>query len=776
MSSLQWMNNWLAGAGLFVVTFVAALAWWYYHRESRSLASPYSWLLPTLKSLAILLLLLTFLEPVWHQRIQQGEPGSVTFLLDASQSMTIADAPGQIDGRGNRPTENRYQRAVKWLLRNEHFSLEELSQEFDVRVERIEGERTKLLWRSVAGQYSPLPASESAWSPDNWSNFSSLGGAVIQAHTDLSGPGELHDRSPKSAVVLLSDGQSNFGPLPSEAMRQLGNQTAVFSIGYGNSQQQPDLAVRGASYPNRVYKTDVLRGQLMVADHLAKGTAFQASILFQDRPLWQQEFVAQNSGQRTLEFSLPVETLFRKIEAQLSPEVRYSQVPIQLTAKLTCGMPEINSANNLRTMPLSIATQKSRLLIIDQHARWETRYLRNLFERDRAWQVTTLLSTEPSRFAFPTTRDELFQYDLVFLGDLPPRFLTPAQIQQLKEFVELSGGGLVAIAGAGRNLASDDYRLLHACLPVSWVAEDVEKLSRQRLPKQVGMTSLGNKLAALRIDPRGEQESEQLWNSLPAVQYVQTVNVLEGTETLANAIDSLGAQPLMVTRRFGAGRVLFITTDETWRFRYKTSDLIHQRLWQQLARWVMRTPMSVNSEFVSLDSGPILHPVGEEVELRVQLRDSSGRPADGLVPQARLQTQDASDSLLPLRENTELPGTYTAILKELKAGDYRVSVEAAGFSREALDVAVSFTVTEPESLEMQTVTCNEQLLQEWAFTTGGAFVNETDADKLIEQIRPLSGGRFVELDNVLWQTYGWFLTVILLLTLDWWLRKRVGLV
>ena len=44
--------------------------------------------------------------------------------------------------------------------------------------------------------------------------------------------------------------------------------------------------------------------------------------------------------------------------------------------------------NNSRVLALHLLTRKRRALILDGRPRWETRYLKNHFDRDERWQVT----------------------------------------------------------------------------------------------------------------------------------------------------------------------------------------------------------------------------------------------------------------------------------------------------------------------------------------------------------------------------------------------------
>jgi uncharacterized membrane protein len=779
-NSLRTMSHFPIAIGLLLAVGIAIWVWRYYRKETRALSAPYGWLLPLLKSAAVFLLMLTFLEPVIHHRTREGEPGRIEFLLDASQSMTMTDAAGQ-SAALSKPVPNlRYQRAAQWLLQSNEFALDDLASEFDIRILRMNDGSSDVLWESNQGQFRPLPGSTDSWKPERWSRATGIGDGLrtIQWQTiDHGTVKKAMSSNPaiRTAVVLLTDGQSNSGVPPGEVTNQMGSSHSIFSLGFGSTDELPDLAIVSLAYSPRVYRSDILRGTLDVKDRISKGKAYRVEILFEGKPVWQQSFSAEAQKQRSIEFALHIEPLFDSIRAKLPSHVQFSLIPLTLTARIVADAEESNLSNNEQTLSLAVATQRSRVLLIDSRSRWETRYLRNMFDRDPAWQVETILSMEPETFRFPATREDLFRYDLIVLGDVPADALTSQQKTWLRAYVEFSGGGLAVIAGAERNLAHDAYESLHACLPIKWLNKaDSETI--MMIPKTCSLSTVGQSLAAFRIDPKGEEESRQLWSQLPAIQFVDDVQVLPGSETLVHATSSLGEQPLFVTRRFGAGRVLFVATDETWRWRYKVADLVHQRLWNQVARWVMRTPMAVQSEFVSLDSGGTQHDLGKRIEIRAQLRDASARPASNLAPVTIIQRDGITVMQLPMTEEPNVPGSYQASPSELPAGDYSAKIQAAGFSQVALEIDTKFTVTEPSSVEMQDVNCNETLLKELAQSTGGKYFHESQADQLIAFIKPLSRGRYVESDTMIWQTYGWFIAALTLLVLDWWLRKRAGLV
>ena len=132
-------------------------------------------------------------------------------------------------------------------------------------------------------------------------------------------------------------------------------------------------------------------------------------------------------------------------------------------------------------------------------------------------------------------------------------------------------------------------------------------------------------------------------------------------------------------------------------------------------------------------------------------------------------------SKVPLAESSVL-GSYSAQLQGLAPGDYRVKIDATGFTSQALDLESQFTVAAPEGGEMHHIACNEGLLKSIAQRTQGRYFRESETELLIQELQPMATGRIQTSITVLWQSVGWFACGLLLLTVEWLVRKRVGLV
>lgn len=849
MTSLRFIGDLALWQGVLLALAAGALSWRLYWRESRLLDGTARWLLPTLRSAAIALALLVLTAPVLHHRYREGQPGRLRFLIDSSRSMSIADRhfdqdlkrdiarslawtdvadkdsksasedkgerlSGGVDDEAVQRFDNarRYERALERLLIAQEGVLSQVRDEFEIVVQRFDRHVTTL-WESTLATAPPLPESPQAWLPKEFANATALGAALAgglssgSGQADAAGSAERSNAAPAGptsdeTLILLSDGRNTAGASPLAVAENLAAQRRpVFIVGFGGSEVPEDLSLMAVEHPERVFERDMLRGTLVVRQRMKQAAPLKLMIRLAGNLVWEETRTLSASDRGRIEFAFPVKPLVEQIEQQASRTTDFSSMPLHLEASIEPQSGEADESNNVHMFHVSVVTKRSRLLLVDGRSRWETRYLHNMFERDPAWQVDIVvpdyrqmppkLPQGSEANQWPTSKEKLLEYDLIILGELPAAALPRDAIEWLKSFVQSSGGGLIVVDGARGDLRQLAYRPLHEMLPIQWTDDKRGKYD----PVPVHLTASAGQLAAFQLTPLEPAKNEATWSELPPLHMTTAVKALPGGEVLAKTSQDGVEMPLMVTRQFGAGRVFYCGTDETWRWRYKVADTYHQRFWNQVARWVMRLPMSVQGQFVSIDSGKLVYQPGETVVLRSRLRNAQGDPATGLAVEAivtKFHPPGANDSaveaaagqgaegrivaVVPLAADAAVAGVYSGQIKAPPGGNYRVSVVAPGLTSSALDVSSEFSVVELDVGEMDQLNCDESLLMKVAQMTGGQYLSEQRGHELVDLLRPLSRGKIIESDTPIWQSYWWFAPIVGLLAVEWWLRKRVGLI
>ena len=257
--------------------------------------------------------------------------------------------------------------------------------------------------------------------------------------------------------------------------------------------------------------------------------------------------------------------------------------------------------------------KKLRVLMVDGYPRYDYRYVKALFEREseairgnKSIDVDAyLLSAHPdhpkqdrtSINRFPTL-EELRKYDVVILGDVEPRHLPKpdAVIDSLTKYVKDHGGGLLVLAGEQATPYAFRDTPLADILPVVCdgpppppAADGIKESFRPRL------TAAGQSHPLFRFSTE-EAENVDIWNRLPPLYWyargyrrklsaeVLAVHPERPAEAQPGASARDENHPLVLQQFVGAGRVMFIGFDDTWRWRLRHDEVRFNQFWIQAVR------------------------------------------------------------------------------------------------------------------------------------------------------------------------------------------------
>ncbi len=225
-------------------------------------------------------------------------------------------------------------------------------------------------------------------------------------------------------------------------------------------------------------------------------------------------------------------------------------------------------------------------------------------------------------------------------------------------------------------------------------------------------------------------ENADAWAKLQPPTYIKDVRALPGSEVWLEAKHDSGSEnlPVIVSRSFGAGQVVFVATDQTWRWRYRIADLYHAKFWSQMLESVMQAPFDARDQYVSLAADRAQYVAGERATIRVQLRNAAGEPETDKVVDAVLRTAEGQPIVAPMKLVNESRGIYECETPSLLPGDYRVSMRAAGYGSSA-EVTTSLLVTPPVNRENERLAQNVTLLKAMAEGSGGSYADQSEPIK-----------------------------------------------
>jgi hypothetical protein len=766
------------------------------------------------------LLVLSFLafvvgfQPVVARSTTEHLPGRILIAVDRSQSMDISD-----------PQQPRVEKLSLAGALKMTGNPDQVCQQVD-RLTRAEIAR-RILSEDGLGLLPALAAghrveligfNREVWqtAPERLDSLFHTGPVANSSFTDLRLPlthslDAAHaDQARVLGVILLTDGQHNWGPSPVSQAQTLGEQgIPIYPIALGAKQPPPDIALVGVKAPSAVFKN---------AD-----APVEARLKVSGLPAQEIVVQLQRPDQAPLEEHLHHDGTDRyyTIPFQIRLEKTGTQA-LLVSAKPAPG--EIRSDNNSRTCAIQVADDTARVLLVDGEARWEYHYLANALLRDRTVQLQKVVFSQPRLgilsedelekagnplLRMPAQPDPLNAYDCIILGDVSPAQLPPEERHRLEGYVADRGGTLVITAGkrfmplgfvGGKQNARDLDDPLVKLLPI-----EEPKAIQSRRGFAVTLAQEGKLSPFLQMEPTAEQ-NESRWSGLPRHYWAIIGRCKPGATPLAYIQDEAKAatprnegalekeRGLIVRQNYGFGRVLFIGLESTWRWRYKAGDQYHHRFWGQVVRWAASDkPLVAGNQYVRFGAREAIYHQGQEIELLARLGDEASRlrldPLAGARILRRVDggagTRWESVALVPLKRRERQPRVLEGRMRDLPTGQYAIELAipqladklqaTPGPDGQPAPLRAAFTVLPPESKEMVELATNFPLLEELAAKSGGKLFTPENARELVDILARNEVTREHYSEHRLWQ---WWLTLALVLgflTVEWVGRKLAGL-
>lgn len=445
---------------------------------------------------------------------------------------------------------------------------------------------------------------------------------------------------------------------------------------------------------------------------------------------------------------------------------------------------ELLPDNNSRTAPVGIRQEKLQVLVVESVPRWEYRYLRNALSRDPGVELSCLLfhqgvstvggGSKDYIKKFPGTLDELSRFDVVFLGDvgLDDGQLTDEDCRLLKGLVEYQASGLVFMPGwLGHEISLVDSPL-GDLLPVVLDASRPEGIGTA-VPGKFALTDKGRSSLLTRLVDSAD-ENIAVWESLPGFQwYGPVLRAKAGSELLAvhdDAVNDYGRIPLLVTRPFGAGKVLFMATDGAWRWRKGVEDKYHYRFWGQVVRWMAYRRTMAKGERMRLLFTPEQPDVGQEVAFDANVADAVGEPLqEGTVsvlvtaPSGATETvrlaapgEQGSWGVFSGGWTPREPGSHALVLSCAETGDrLEASLFVQGIAGESVGEAARPDVLEEIARLTQGSMAMPDALHELLLALGKLPENPPEVRRLRLWAHPAALATLVSLLGLFWVGRKW---------------------
>ena len=707
---------------LVCAVIAAAAVVWGYRRTVPDLPRGRKALLGSLRFASFFLICFLLFEPIARRTTNTSEEPVLAVLLDDSESVLLAtEGQPALQSRGVREVAEALALPADAEIRAFRFSTTAIELDADPEAlsdsMRFDGERTD----------------------------------IAEALTRVRE--RLQDEH-LAGVVLISDGRYNTGSNPLYVAER--SSVPIHTIVVGDTTAQRDVVVDRVS-ANRIAYVGVeqpvevdLRVNGFPGERLSVSLAANG----------------QTVGTATVDVTgevvqVPVQLTYVPGEAGLG----------SLAVSVTTLEGELTHQNNRAVVPVRVLDEKRQVILLAGAPDPDVAAVRQILQNDDNIELTVRVQKDASSFYEGSLPSSFDAYDALVLVGFPGPATTASSLRVVRQAVE-GGVPLLYVMSRSTNLAL--------------LASELGDV----LPASTNGNRAGWIEAMPRLTPEGTQHpifsspdaAPADWQRLPPVRVSESrwvaspdSRVLATTEVRGVALDD----PMIAVRTRGGVRSAAVLGAGTWRWKNVPSDLDDvATLWPDvLANALQWITAARDQRPVRVNPVHEMFAGGEGVSFEGEVYDESMRP----LADAQVEVDVVSDDgrSIPLRLESSGNGRYTARDVSLPEGTYTYeAVASRGDVRLGTDSG-SFTVG-GLTLEHRDTRADPALMRQLAARSGGhAFSADeaSDVARVLQNDASLAPrtASIVSESNLRRRPI-FLLLIVVLLTTEWILRKRSGLV
>jgi uncharacterized membrane protein len=678
----------------------------------------------------------------------------LTLLIDSSQSMGFP-AGGKSTDKNPKSRLDLTREKLEAKITNNDTLMQKMNRDYDLRVIRFGTGLEPIAPGSLAKLQAQAPGTRLL--------------ELLQS--------AAKDSAAQSGIVVFSDGITNGDRKSLDGAPPL--PVPVFTVGVGDAENFTDVRIAKLGAPEFAFRGREFKIDLTVAASGMKGKSV---------PLF---FNRGKNLITTRNIAIDADPFEQKITLSFTPKDLGTH---GFSVSIPAQPGEQIAQNNQKEFKVDVQRDKIRVLTLSGSPAWNYRFLRMALKQDPLIELVSFVflrtptdtvdvpESQLSLIPFPIDDiflEELKNFDVIFFDDFSHRaYFNPVYLERVREFVR-DGGGL-AMFGGSRSFDSGGYgdSALREVLPV-----ELDGKGSYQSPGAVNAVltpaGKGHPITRLVPDPKGNEEA---WKQLPPLTGLNQVRGVRGETLLTSGGEggSAGA-PLLAVGRYGKGRTLALMSDDAWRWNFiavgnKETPQNHLKLMRQAVRWLAQEP---SFEQVQLHPIPSAQP-GEKVALKLKVLKDDFTPARQASVQLRVFSAEGEPTLVAAGADSE-EGEYSGEFIPTKEGTYRVEAEASlggkvlGKDRTSFTAAFTYGETDDGRPRFD-------LLKQIADGSKGEYFsindwNEKTLEKIAAKLESVAPSQIIEQRQTrLWSNLWPFGIILVLLSVEWWMRRKWGLI
>jgi hypothetical protein len=554
-----------------------------------------------------------------------------------------------------------------------------------------------------------------------------------------------------SAAVILSDGVVTDGVNPTYLAEK--NNIPIYTVGVGDTSVRKDIAIKNSVYNEYIYAETPTVITFSIVNNGFSGNTVNLSTFENDILIDQQKIVLSPDGIQNVQINyLPKSSGEKKISIQLS-NIKG----------------EYSKENNRKVFYINVLSNKVKVMLVAGSPSSDLSFIKNILLSDENLSVNSLTQVSANKYLEKNNPEKLLDSaDVLFLIGFPSNETSDFILNEVKFLISEKNIPFFIVLSNNINL---------------------QKLNPLRKEMAFIWNKVGNEYSEVQPSVTSDQAKNpiiqtvsgdllELWNNLPPVMqmYADFKGKPESEVIAQSKINNVPTNiPLIISRSLGDLRSIAVLAKDIWKWKLETTKKNQELLDNFIINSIRWLNSPEDKKRIQIKTIKKVFSPGEEVEFTAQIYDDSFNPISDAEVKVTVRSDDYKSELIlnPLGN-----GLYDGILQTNKPGNYSYVGEARLNDKSLGNDNGKFNIGEID-VEMINTGMNYEFLSTLSNVSGGKFYSPSQYNLLFSALKDLNSKsikeNFKSKEISLWSNELLLILIILLFTLEWFFRKRDGM-
>lgn len=696
-------------AGLLII---AAYTVYTYKFTVPQVNRPFKFLLISLRTLALLLILFTIFEPVLSIARKSTVKPVNLFYVDNSKSITIQDGTGREESIKN------------FLNRLEASGVRNNSEVYSF------GSNIRKVARD---SLSKINFSEGT------TNISRIFSSIKTENKNIA------------SIVLISDGVITDGSNPVFQAEKLG--IPVYTVGVGDTSGRDNIEVRKVLFNDYIYNETPTTINVTLASNGFKNKTVTLSLYEDNKQIGQQNVLLGDNEMMSANFTYTAKTPGEK----------------KMMVSVSEQKGEFTFADNKKVFYMNVLNNKLNTLIVAGSPSPDLSFVKNSLATDENLRISTITQAGPNRFLENVNQNRLLDSaNVIYLVGFPSAQTPQGLLNRVLQEIRDKGKPYCIILSSGTDF--NKLRDMQSELPftVGRVFPGYTEVQPSVTPDELQNPLLQNNSPNI-VD--AWNNLPPVLRSNVEISAKPESNILARVRINNIPVNS----PLILTRKLGNKKSVAILAKDIWRWKLETSEKrldVFDRIMQSGVKWLNTRE---EQKLVMIKTSRKIYSLGEPVEFTAQVYDETFNPVDAAEVTVNVKSgkdeysvnmNSLSGGIYEGTLVTSNPGDYV-FSGSAKLNDKVLGKDAGRFSIGDVEIEMINPVMDKGLLNLLALQTGGKFFY-------GKNIDQL-FNILQENNRYRTKEKITHSEIVLWSNEWMLVGIILLLAAEWFLRKRSGM-